>query len=74
MTYHLKSAEDINIDILNAIKTAFKERPIVLTIEEETDETAFLLSNKETKAMILKSISEDKNGQYINGNFISLNK
>ncbi|GAC1589381.1 MAG: hypothetical protein NVS3B19_09400 [Ginsengibacter sp.] len=64
-TYHLKSAEDINIDILNAIKTAFKERPIVLTIEEETDETAFLLSNKETKAMILKSISEDKNGQYI---------
>jgi hypothetical protein len=64
-TYHFKSALDINIDILNAIKTAFKEKPIVLTIEEEFDETAFLMSNPENKAMLLKSIAQDKNGETI---------
>lgn len=64
-TYHFKSALDINIDILNAIKTAFKEKPVVLTIEEEFDETAFLMSNPENKAMLLKSIAQDKNGETI---------
>lgn len=65
-TYHFKSAADINVDILNAIKTAFKEKPIVITIEEEMDETAFLMSNFENKAMLLKSIAQDKNGESIN--------
>jgi hypothetical protein len=64
-TYHFKSALDINIDILNAIKTAFKEKPIVVTIEEEFDETAFLMANPENKAMLLKSIAQDKNGETI---------
>ena len=64
-TYHFKSAADINIDILNAIKTAFKEKPIVITIEEEMDETAFLMNNPENKAMLLKSIAQDKNGESI---------
>lgn len=65
-TYHFKSAADINVDILNAIKTAFKEKPIVITIEEEMDETAFLMSNPENKAMLLKSIAQDKNGESVN--------
>ena len=64
-TYHFKSAADINIDILNAIKSAFKEKPVVLTIEEEMDETAFLLAEPENKDMLLKSIVEDKNGDSI---------
>jgi hypothetical protein len=34
-TYHFKSAADIDIDVLNAIKTAFKEKAVVITIEEE---------------------------------------
>lgn len=64
-TYHFKSAADINMDILNAIKTAFKEKPIVITIEEEMDETAFLMANPENKAMLLQSIAQDKNGESI---------
>lgn len=64
-TYHFKSAADINMDILNAIKTAFKEKPIVLTIEEEMDETAFLMGNPDNKAMLLKSIAQDKNGDAV---------
>lgn len=34
-TYHFKNAEDIDTDILNTIKTAFKGKPIVLTVEED---------------------------------------
>lgn len=62
-TYHFKSAADINMDILNAIKIAFKEKPVVITIEEEIDETAFLMGNPENKAMLLKSIAQDKNDE-----------
>ena len=64
-TYHFKSAADINMDILNAIKIAFKEKPVIITIEEELDETAFLMGNPENKAMLLKSIAQDKNGETI---------
>jgi hypothetical protein len=64
-TYHFKSAADMDIDILNAIKTAFKEKPIVVTIEEEVDETTFLMANADNNAMLLKSIAEDKNGETI---------
>ena len=34
-TYHLSSAQEVNTDILDAIKVAFKSRPITITIEEE---------------------------------------
>jgi len=34
-TYHLSSAQEISLDIIEAIKTAFKEKPISITIEEE---------------------------------------
>lgn len=64
-TYHFKSAADINIDFLKAVKTAFKEKPIVITIVEEMDETAFLMNNPDNKAMLLRSISQDKNGESI---------
>jgi hypothetical protein len=47
-TYHLSSAQDINIDILEAIKIAFKSKPITITIEEDTN---FQLS-QETKNML----------------------
>ena len=36
-TYRLDSAQDINTDILEAIKVAFKSKPITITIEEEVD-------------------------------------
>ena len=34
-TYHLSSALEINTDILEAIKVAFKSKPITITVEEE---------------------------------------
>ena len=34
-TYHLSSAQDVTIDILEAIKANFKSKPILITVEEE---------------------------------------
>ncbi len=36
-TYHLNSAQEVNADILEAIKTTFKSRPITITVEEDDD-------------------------------------
>ncbi len=67
-TYHFKSAADINEDFLEGIKAAFKSKPIKLTIEEDDDETAFLLSDETNKAILLESIKQDKTGQSISVN------
>lgn len=47
-TYHLSSAQEVNEDILEAIKVAFKSRPITITIEEDSN---FELS-QETKNIL----------------------
>lgn len=35
-TYYLSSAQEINADILEAIKIAFKSKAITITIEEQS--------------------------------------
>ncbi len=64
-TYHFKSAADISTDMLEAIKTAFKGKSVVITIEEEQDETAFLSSNPANRDMLKRSIEQDRNGNSI---------
>lgn len=34
-TFHLSSAQDVNIEILEAIKAAFKSKPITIIVEED---------------------------------------
>ena len=64
-TYHLSSAQDLSPDILEAIKIAFKSKPITITVEEELDTTAYLMSNPANKAALDKSIQQAKNGEFI---------
>jgi hypothetical protein len=64
-TYHLSSAQEINQDILEAIKIAFKSKAIKITVEEELDTTAYLMSNPANKAAIDKSLKQLKNGEGI---------
>ncbi|MDD2799147.1 MAG: hypothetical protein PHV20_11190 [Bacteroidales bacterium] len=54
-TYHLNSAEDINSDILDAIKTAFKSKPITITIEEDNLEL-----NADLKLTLDERLQEDE--------------
>ncbi len=37
-TYHLTSAQEVNSDILDAIKATFKSRPITIIVEEDEDD------------------------------------
>ena len=37
-TYHLTSAQDANAEILDAIKSIFKSKPITITVEEDYDD------------------------------------
>jgi hypothetical protein len=53
-TYHLDSAQDINLDILEAIKVAFKSRPITITIEEDSELT------QEMKNILDERLMEDE--------------
>ena len=55
-TFHLSSAQDINSDILEAIKIAFKTRPITITIEDEQD----LELSEEMKNIIDERLMEDQ--------------
>ena len=64
-TYHLSSAQEITVDILEAIKANFKSKPIVITVEEEIDTTAYLMSSTANKEMLKKSIEQDKKGEHI---------
>jgi len=56
-TYRLDSAQDINTDILEAIKVAFKSKPITITIEEEVD----LDLTQEMKTILDERLAEDGN-------------
>ena len=56
-TYHLSSAQDINSDILDAIKAAFKSKPITIIVEEDEDDTEL---SAEMKAVLDKRLNEDE--------------
>jgi hypothetical protein len=66
-TYHFDSASELTIDILEAIKIAFKSKPITLTIreDEEEDATSFFMNRPIDKEILLQSIAQDKNNQIV---------
>jgi hypothetical protein len=64
-TYHISSAQDVSIELLDAIKAAFKSKPICITVEEEVDTTAYLKSSMANKEMLKRSMFQDQKGEYI---------
>ena len=56
-TYHLTSAQEVNSDILDAIKAAFKSKPITIIVEEDQGE--FDLST-DLKAVLDERLLEDE--------------
>jgi len=48
-TFHLNSAQDVSSDLLDAIKAAYKSKPITIIVEEEEDlsqEMKIILDNR----------------------------
>ena len=64
-TYHLASAQEINLDIIDAIKANYKSKPITITVEEEMDTTTYLMSSPKNKFILDKSIQQDLNKEHI---------
>jgi len=58
-TYHLTSAQEVSTDILDAIKTVFKSKPITIIVEE--DDSHFELT-ADMKAILDERLQEDKKG------------
>jgi hypothetical protein len=56
-TYHLTSAQEINSDILDAIKATFKSKPITIIVEE--DDNDFELTS-DMKAILDERLQEDE--------------
>jgi tRNA(Ser,Leu) C12 N-acetylase TAN1 len=54
-TYHLASAQEINSDILDAIKAAFKSKPITIIVEEDNQELT-----AEMKEVLNERLNEDE--------------
>jgi len=57
-TYHLTSAQEVSTDILDAIKAAFKSKPITIIVEE--DNSDFELTD-DMKAVLDERLKEDEN-------------
>ncbi len=56
-TYHLKSAEDITVDLLEAIKALYKSKPITIIVQEnESNEDL----TEELKDILDMRLAEDE--------------
>lgn len=62
-TYHLKSAQELSTDIVEAIKVAFKSKAITIIIEEDEDD--FDLTS-DLKTVLDERLQEDES-TYISG-------
>jgi hypothetical protein len=71
-TYHLKSAQEVSTDLLDAIKATFKSKPITIIVDE--DESNFELT-EEMKAVLEDRLQEDESTYLTSGESINqLNK
>jgi len=62
-TYHLTSAQDINADILDAIKATFKSRPITIIVEEDQE---YIELTANMKNILDERLNEDEK-TYLSG-------
>ena len=62
-TYHLTSAQEVNTDILDAIKATFKSKPITIIVKE--DEEDFELTT-EMQTVLDERLKEDEK-TYLSG-------
>jgi antitoxin YefM len=67
-TYHL-SATELNSTFIEKLKAIYKGKTISITVEEEIDETEYLLKSEANKTMLLASIKQAENSELITIDF-----
>ena len=58
-TYHLASAQEVNTDLLDAIKAAFKSKPITIIVEEDNEDDNLVLT-ADMKTILEERLQEDE--------------
>ena len=56
-TYHLKSAQELSTDILDAIKATFKSKPIAIIVKEDGDDYGL---TEDMKEVLEERLQEDE--------------
>lgn len=68
-TYHLTSAQEINSELLEAIKAIYKSKPITIIVQEDEDNAEL---SAEVKDLLNQRLAEDEE-TYFSGEY-SLNQ
>lgn len=61
--FHI-SANELDNEFIKTIRKLFKSKKISIIVEEETDETAYLLKSKANRKMLSKSIKQIEKGEF----------
>ena len=61
-TFHIR-ANELDDNFLKGIKKIFKSKRISITVEEDLDETDYLLSNPSNKKILEKSLKNAETGR-----------
>ena len=71
-TYHLTSAQEVNTDILDAIKATFKSKPITIIVEEDFSDFELMADMK----VVLDDRLQENESTYLSAeeSIIQLNK
>ena len=66
--FHINEKE-LDNEFLNKIKAMFKNKSLSIIIEEEQDETDYLLKSEANRKNLLESINQAEKGELIKVNF-----
>ncbi len=62
--FHI-SANELDDEFIKAIRKMFKSKRISIIVEEDKDETNYLLKNESNRKMLLNSKKQAEKGQFI---------
>lgn len=63
ITSYRLNANELSMDVLNAIRLLFKDKEIEINVSEAMDETEYLLASPANKKHIMDSIKELEEGK-----------
>lgn len=63
-TFHI-SANELNDEFLQKLKKTFGNKQILITVEEDEDDTFYLLSTKENREKFKQSLKELDDGEVV---------
>lgn len=72
-TFHINTKE-LNIDFLNGIKALFKNKRVSITIEDEMDDTEYLLAGDANRKILEKSLKSDEGYEFSAEEFDKLSR